>query len=62
MYDVDIKAEYSPKEVYEDFVIERILNKSFRDGRLEYQKAANPISLDYLMLYWKKKKETPETR
>lgn len=57
-YDVDIKATYEPKEVYEDFLIERILIKGFEDRRLEYQKAARPISLDYLMLYWKKKRET----
>ena len=61
MYDVDIKAEYNPKEVYEDFVIERILVKAYSDGRLEYQKAANPISLDYLMLHWKKKRESAST-
>lgn len=61
MYDVDIKAEYNPKEVYEDFIIERILVKAYADGRLEYQKAANPISLDYLMLYWKKKREATTT-
>lgn len=56
LYDIDIKVTYNPKEEYEDYLIERILHKSFKDGRLEYQKAFKPVSLDFLMSHWKAKR------
>ncbi len=57
LYDIDIKATYNPKESSEDYLIERLLNRGFTDGRLQFQEAKTPINLDYLTEYWTEKEK-----
>jgi len=55
LFDIDLKANYLPYEVNEDYLIESILDKAFNRGRLVRQEAANPIDIDELSDYWEEK-------
>jgi hypothetical protein len=55
MFDINLKTEYKPFEVNEDYLIESILTRAFETGRLENQAAATPIDYDKLMDYWDEK-------
>jgi hypothetical protein len=46
LFNISLKEKYDPYTVKEDYLIEDILQRSFRDGVLEEQSPA--ISLDYL--------------
>lgn len=56
MFDISLKEEYDPKNNQEDFLIEDILQRSFRDNILERQSSA--LDFEYLDLSdkWNKKK------
>ena len=54
VFDIDLKAQYKPFQVNEDFLIEYILDSGFARGRLVEQKAAFDIDMDSLMKHWEK--------
>lgn len=56
MFNIDLKMEYKPFEVNEDYLIETILVRGFESGRLRKQEAANPIDYNELDDAWLKKK------
>jgi len=55
IFDIRLKAKYSPYEVNEDFLIESILYRAFNSGRLIPQNPATPIDYDALSDYWETK-------
>jgi len=58
VFDIDIKAKYTPYEVNEDFLIETILVRAFNRGRLVKQASANPVNYDELADFWEQKAKT----
>jgi hypothetical protein len=52
MFDLNIKAQYSPYEVNEDYLIETILVRAFESRRLINQPPANPVNYDDLTDFW----------
>ncbi|OAD91994.1 hypothetical protein A7A78_10045 [Aequorivita soesokkakensis] len=55
LFEISLKEEYQPFEVKEDYLIEDILEKSFRENILERQAPAFPIDYIDLTSYWNKK-------
>ena len=55
MFNIDLKMQYKPFEVNEDYLIETILVRGFESGRLRKQEAAIPIDYDKLDEAWLKK-------
>lgn len=55
VFDIDLKEEYDPFAVTEDFLIESILIKAFNEGRLQRQPPAKPIDYAELSATWKDK-------
>jgi hypothetical protein len=52
MFDLNLKAQYLPYEVNEDFLIETILVRGFESGRLINQTPAKPVNYDDLNDFW----------
>jgi hypothetical protein len=52
MFDLNMKAQYSPYEVNEDYLIETILVRAFESGRLINQTPAKPVNYDDLTDFW----------
>jgi hypothetical protein len=59
MFDINLKTEYAPYEVNEDFLIETILSRAFQSGRLQNQTPAKPIDIDRLNDFWESKAKSP---
>jgi len=57
LFDIDLKSEFKPFEVTEDFLIESILIKAFNEGRLQRQPPAIAIDYPELSKTWKDKVE-----
>ncbi|WP_410005370.1 DUF4294 domain-containing protein [Aequorivita nionensis] len=55
LFEISLKEEYRPFEVKEDYLIEDILERSFRDNILERQAPAFPIDYLDLTAHWNKK-------
>ncbi len=55
LFEISLKEEYKPFEVKEDYLIEDILERSFRDNILERQAPAFPIDYLDLTASWKRK-------
>ena len=55
VFDISLKEEFKPFEVEEDYLIEDILERSFRDDILERQAPALPINYLDLKAHWNKK-------
>ncbi|WP_264554515.1 DUF4294 domain-containing protein [Flavobacterium sp. N1946] len=55
LYDIDLKAEYDPFKELDDFYIEGMLVKAFREGKLQRQDPAKPIDLAELSATWKER-------
>lgn len=55
LFDINLKTTYQPTENNEDYLIESILNRSFDNGRLQNQTAANPVDYNELSNLWHKK-------
>ncbi|WP_313114984.1 DUF4294 domain-containing protein [Aequorivita sediminis] len=53
-FEISLKEEYNPFEVEEDYLIEDILERSFRDYILERQEPAFPIDFSELSKHWSK--------
>tara|TARA_B100001057_G_scaffold496618_1_gene598549 strand:+ start:2196 stop:2894 length:699 start_codon:yes stop_codon:yes gene_type:complete len=56
LFKLSLKETYDPKTVYEDYLIEDILQRAFSEDRLERQDTALDYDLDSLYQYWKKNK------
>ena len=56
LFKLSLKDTYNPKEVYEDYLIEDILQRAFSEERLEPQDTALDYDLDALYIYWKQNK------
>ncbi|MBK0370246.1 DUF4294 domain-containing protein [Flavobacterium sp. SE-1-e] len=52
LFDINLKEEYAPFEVNEDYLIETILVEAFATGRLVNQKPANPVNYEKLTQFW----------
>ncbi|MFD0990839.1 DUF4294 domain-containing protein [Mariniflexile jejuense] len=52
MFDISLKKPFDPKNVYEDYLIEDILQRSFRNGLLVRQKAAEEYNFMDLTDIW----------
>lgn len=52
MFDLNMKTQYSPYEVNEDYLIETILVRAFESGRLINQPPAKPVNYDDLTDFW----------
>lgn len=52
LFDLDMKAQYSPYEVNEDYLIETILVRAFESRRLINQPPAKPVNYDDLTDFW----------
>ena len=65
LFDINLKTEYKPYDVKEDYHIEGILNAAFNQNHLSRQEASKPIDFDKLNDHWINKikiksKETPK--
>ena len=56
LFKLSLKSTYDPETVYEDYLIEDILQRGFSDGSLEKQPKALDNNIDSLYLKWKEKK------
>lgn len=52
MFDINLKTEYSPYQVNEDYLIETILVRAFDSGRLINQNPFKPVDYDNLTDFW----------
>lgn len=57
LFKLSLKDEYNPQEVYEDYLIEDILQRAFAVDRLEEQATALDFDLNALYDIWKEKRE-----
>ena len=57
LFDINLKTEYAPMEVYEDYLIETILERAFKSRRLEPQTVVNPTDFDEMSDFWTDKIE-----
>ncbi|QYJ69541.1 DUF4294 domain-containing protein [Flavobacterium litorale] len=55
MFDINLKTEYSPATVPEDYLIEGFLLKAFREHRLPAQDPAFPIDYPAITAQWREK-------
>ncbi len=56
-FDIELKSEYSPFENKEDYYIEDILQRGFRDNLIERQNPHKPIDILALESFWAKGKK-----
>ena len=56
LFKLSLKDTYNPTEIYEDYLIEDILQRAFSEDRLEQQNTALDYDLDALYFYWKDNK------
>lgn len=57
LFNINLKSKYAPYDVNEDYLIETILVRAFKSGRLVEQPSANPVDYDKLSDYWIEKLE-----
>lgn len=62
LFDIDLKTEYNPMTVTEDFLIESILIRAFSEGRLDSQAPAVNIDYAELSKTWKEKVEKAKAK
>ena len=55
LFDINLKTEYDPMDVYEDYLIETILERGFKSKRLVPQKVVNPIDFEEMSDFWSEK-------
>ena len=55
LFDINLKTEYAPMEVYEDYLIETILDRGFRSRRLEAQTVINQTDVEEMAAVWSEK-------
>ena len=54
LFKLSLKDQYDPETIYEDYLIENILQRAFSEGRLERQDTELDYDMDNLYNYWKK--------
>ncbi|WP_310377691.1 DUF4294 domain-containing protein [Flavobacterium sp.] len=52
MFDINLKTEYLPYQVNEDYLIETILIRAFDSGRLINQNPSKPVDYENLTDFW----------
>ena len=57
LFSINLKSEYKPYEVNEDYQIESLLNAAFDLGQLPKQEAAKPVDFTKLSVYWANKQK-----
>ena len=63
MFDINLKTEYKPYDIMEDYHIEGMLDTAFELKQLIKQEAKTPIDFTVLNNYWSKKtKPKPEIK
>jgi len=55
LFDINLKEEYDPMNELDDFYIEGMLLKAFKEGKLQRQDPAKPIDLAELSATWKER-------
>lgn len=55
LFDINLKEEYDPMNELDDYLIEGMLLKAFKEGKLQRQDPAKPIDLAELSATWKEK-------
>lgn len=55
LFDINLKTEYAPMDVYEDYLIETILNRAFNNHRLVPQTISNQVDFEEMSDYWSAK-------
>ncbi|MEL0073105.1 MAG: DUF4294 domain-containing protein [Flavobacteriaceae bacterium] len=56
LFKLSLKDTYNPEEIYEDFLIEDILQRAYGDGLIELDPTALSYNLDTLYTLWNKTK------
>lgn len=56
LFKLSLKDTYNPEEIYEDFLIEDILQRAYGDGLIELDPTALSYNLDDLYTLWNKAK------
>jgi len=67
VFDINLKSEYNAMGVYEDYLIETILVRAFKNKRLVPQNTPNPVDFEEMNAYWteriaKQNAETPQDK
>lgn len=52
VFDINLKTEYNAMAVYEDYLIETILDRAFKSRRLVPQITPNPVDIEEMNYYW----------
>ncbi len=60
LFDIDLKTKYSPMVVNEDYLIETILVRAFKSGKLDHQSPAFKIDYDAVADYWQERLSKPK--
>lgn len=60
LFDINLKTEYAPLEVNEDYLIETILTRAFKNKRLVEQKSAFAIDYEQVSDHWIEKLSKPQ--
>ena len=60
LFDINLKTEYRPIEVNEDYLIETILTRAFASSRLMQQNPAFPLDYNQMVEAWTKKLAKPK--
>ena len=60
LFDINLKTEYRPIEVNEDYLIETILTRAFASSRLMQQNSAFPLDYNQMVEAWTKKLAKPK--
>ena len=55
VFDINLKTEYAPMDVYEDYLIETILDRGFKSRRLEPQNISKPTDVEQMSAVWTEK-------
>ena len=61
LFDINLKTQYEPIDVNEDYLIETILTRAFVAGRLEAQPPAKAIDYTEIAESWKQKQAKPKS-
>ena len=60
MFKLSLKDTYNPETVYEDFLIEDILQRAYGDNIIDLDPTALTYNLDSLYTIWKEPKDPIE--
>jgi hypothetical protein len=61
LFDINLKTKYAPFEVNEDYLIETILVRAFKSGRLPQQAPAVVVDFDEMSAFWVEKLSKPKS-